>query len=194
MPRQALSDTEVAEFRRRAIGVAERLFAKHGAEGVTMRALSKGLRCSPMTPYRYFENQEHLMAEVRASAFRSLAEHQAQAAAQGSGPLDTIRQLRRSYIAFGRDKPHLYSLMFSVQPPKLARPELEAAAASSFSQLRSAVARAVEGKHLKGDALTIAHLVWAELHGLVSLESSNKLNLGRSLEDLADLSLLNLGT
>lgn len=192
MPRQALSDEEVSDFRRRAIGVAERLFEKHGVEGVTMRALSKGLRCSPMTPYRYFENQEHLLAEVRANAFRSLAEHQARAAAQGSGPLDTIRRLRRSYFEFAEEKPHVYALMFSVLPPKVARPELEAAAAHAFAQLRAAVARAVEAEQLKGDALTLAHLVWAELHGLVSLQDSNKLNLGRSLQDLSELSLLDL--
>jgi AcrR family transcriptional regulator len=190
MPRQALSDEEVTEFRERAISVAERLFAKGGVEGVTMRALSKKLRCSPMTPYRYFENQEHLLAEVRASAFRSLAEDQAGAEALGEGPLDTIRHLRKSYIAFGRDNPHLYSLMFSVLPPKLTHPELEAAAAASFLPLRGAVTRAIEAKQLKGDALTLAHLIWAEMHGLVSLHASNKLNFGCSLQDLAELSLL----
>jgi hypothetical protein len=77
MPRKALTKEEIEEFRQRAVVVATRLFARGGIEGLTMRAIAQGLRCSPMTPYRYFDNQEHLLAEVRASAFERLAEDQA---------------------------------------------------------------------------------------------------------------------
>lgn len=190
MPRSPLSEDEIAEFRSRAIAVAERLFAEAGVEGVTMRALSKELGCSPMTPYRYFDDQEHLLAEVRASAFARLALLQDEAARGGATPVATIRALRRSYIEFARREPNLYLLMFSLPPPKTPRPELERAAAAAFFNLRKAVREAVEARELAGDAETLAHLIWAELHGLVSLHGANKLNFGRSMDELAPLSLL----
>ncbi len=40
---------------------------------MTLRALAAELGCSPMTPYRYFENKAELFAVVRADAFRRFA-------------------------------------------------------------------------------------------------------------------------
>ncbi|MFY2560645.1 TetR/AcrR family transcriptional regulator, partial [Corallococcus terminator] len=73
MARHSLTESEVAEFRARAVAAAEQLFAEHGVDGMTMRGLANMLGCSPMTAYRYFENQEHLVSEVRTSAFWRLA-------------------------------------------------------------------------------------------------------------------------
>ena len=70
MPRAALSQTEVDEFREALCASATRLFAEYGYEGVTMRALAKALGYSPMTPYRYFENKEAIFETVRPSSAR----------------------------------------------------------------------------------------------------------------------------
>jgi hypothetical protein len=80
--------------------------------------------------------------------------------------------------------------MFSLLPPKVARLNLAMAALGSFAPLQAAVTEAVEAKLIKGDALTITHLIWAEFHGLVSLHNANKLNFGHSLAQLSRRSLL----
>ena len=61
MPRAALSDHEVERFRDELCRVATLRFAEHGYGGVTLRALAAELGCSPMTPYRYFENKGHAL-------------------------------------------------------------------------------------------------------------------------------------
>src|ERR1043165_7966959 len=73
MPR-VLTETDVADFRERLCEAAERLFAEKGPEAVTMRQLASELGVSPMTPYRYFEDKEDILAAVRASAFTRFAE------------------------------------------------------------------------------------------------------------------------
>jgi hypothetical protein len=47
------------------------------------------------------------------------------------------------------------------------------------------VAEAVEAGALEGDPLTIAHLLWAGAHGLVSLHLAGKLSSGRGFAQLA---------
>ena len=73
MPR-VLSEADVAEFRERLCAVAERLFAEKGPEAVTMRQLTAELGVSPMTPYRYFEDKDEILATVRANGFNRFSE------------------------------------------------------------------------------------------------------------------------
>jgi AcrR family transcriptional regulator len=73
MPR-VLTETDVADFRDRLCEAAERLFAEKGPDAVTMRQLSAELGVSPMTPYRYFEDKDDILAAVRTSAFNRFAE------------------------------------------------------------------------------------------------------------------------
>ena len=192
MPRAALSRDEIEAFRSRALEAAEELFAEGGVAGVTMRALSKALGCSPMTAYRYFDNQEHLMAALRAQAFGRLALSQRAAAEATEEPLARIKALRLAYIRFAIDEPHAYQLMFSFRPPREPRPELDASARESFAHLLEASKEAVASGVLEGDGERLAHLLWAELHGLVSLHVADKLNFGLTLKDLAEHSLLSL--
>ena len=74
MPRAALREEEIQDFRDRVVEVASALFVARGYEGVTFRALAEGLGCSPMTPYRYFSGKDEIFAAVRAAAYRRFAE------------------------------------------------------------------------------------------------------------------------
>ena len=73
LPR-VLTEEAVGEFRERLVDAAEHLFAEHGLEAVTMRQLAAELGVSPMTPYRYFEDKDAILAAVRARAFNRHAE------------------------------------------------------------------------------------------------------------------------
>jgi AcrR family transcriptional regulator len=129
MPRVALTEEEVAAFRRRAVGVALRLFGERGWDSVTMRALAGDLGCSAMTPYRYIANKDHLLAMVRAEAFRRFADRLADAfdgSADGArnddqeggdkgAALARLRRLKRSYVRFARDEPDAYRIMFELK-------------------------------------------------------------------------------
>ena len=68
MPRN-LSPADIADFRERLCNAAERLFAEHGVEAVTMRQLADAIGVSPMTPYRYFKDKDAILAAARARAF-----------------------------------------------------------------------------------------------------------------------------
>ncbi|MEO8927755.1 MAG: helix-turn-helix domain-containing protein, partial [Caulobacteraceae bacterium] len=73
MPKN-LTDLDIADFRERLCDAAERLFAEHGTEAVTMRQLAAAIGVSSMTPYRYFKHKDAILAAVRARGFDRHAE------------------------------------------------------------------------------------------------------------------------
>jgi AcrR family transcriptional regulator len=185
MPRAALSENQLERFRDSLCAVATRRFAEHGYEGVTMRALAADLGCSPMTPYRYFQNKAEIFDAVRCAAFERFADSQEAAAATSSGCEARLRALCRAYARFALDEPHAYRIMFELDPPQQAPPaaseELRA-----WRAMRGAVGDAVDSGFLSGDADVLAHLFWSSVHGLVALHLAGKLVLGRGLEELLE--------
>jgi len=190
MPRLALTSDQIEEFRCRAVQVATRLFAERGYEGMTMRALATELGCSPMTPYRYFENREELFGLVRVDAFRRFADQQLEAYESGEDTRDTLVKLKQAYIGFAVEEPNAYSIMFQLTPvPRDDFPNLNEESYRGFSYLVKAAQKAVEEGMFEGDPLTVAHLLWSNTHGLVSLHLSGRLLAGRNLEELSEVVL-----
>jgi len=182
MPR-TLSDHEIHEFREQLCVAAERLFAEQGYEGVTMRALAGELGCSPMTPYRYFENKQAIFDAVRDAAFVRLGDVVERAAAAEADPLKRIRRLAHSYLDFARREPRAYRIMFELEKPAGDAPP---GPLHGWGPLLGAMQQAVELGLIEGDPLTLAHLAWVSMHGLATLELSGKFLLGRSQGDLTE--------
>jgi len=185
MPRAALSEVEVEQFRDSLCDVATRLFAEKGYDGVTMRALATELGCSPMTPYRYFENKDEIFEAVRHAAFDRFADRLEAAAASATDPLRRLRALCRGYVRFALDEPHAYRIMFELDPPDGTSAPGNDEARAWFA-MRGAVADAIEAGVLVGEPDVLAHLYWSNVHGLVALHLAGKLVLGRDLEELVE--------
>ena len=185
MPRASLTDDEIEAFRARAVEAATTLFAEQGYRGVTVRSLAAALGVSPMTPYRYFENKEALFAMVRTEAFRRFGDAQRDALRGAGDPDDALNALGRAYVRFALDHPDAYRIMFELQQaPAGTYDELEKQQARAFSYLHAAVENAIEAELLEGEPLRRAHILWAKVHGLVSLHLAGKLEMGCSLQDL----------
>jgi len=187
MPRAALSEIDLERFRESLCEVATRLFAEHGYSGVTLRALAAELGCSPMTPYRYFENKEAIFETVRQASFERFADCQTRAAGQAEDPIEQLRCLARAYAKFALDEPSAYRIMFQLDPPEARESyALMGSEHRSWRVMLEVVERAVDSGALSGDSDTLAHLFWSGTHGLVSLHLAGKLRLGRSLDVLLE--------
>lgn len=191
MPRAALQQDDIDAFRSRATAAAMRLFAKHGYDGVTMRALADQLGVSAMTSYRYLRGKDELFALVRAEAFRRFGDSLAASSSRStSTPTQRLLRLKRAYIQFALDEPDAYRIMFEIRTPAdapaatPAADDVEGESRRAFGYLHDAVKSAVDEGALIGDALVIARLLWASTHGLVSLYLAGRLSL-RALKQLA---------
>lgn len=171
MPRAALQPADIAVVRERLATAATRLFARHGYDAVTMRAVAAELDMSAMTPYRYLGGKDELVALVRAQAFRRFAEALEASGAGARDPEARLVRLKAAYVAFAQAKPDAYRIMFELRaPPDGHRfPELIAASRRAFGCLLDAVAAAIDAGALVGEPLAVAQLLWASTHGLVAL-------------------------
>ena len=176
MPR-VLSETDVADFRERLCEAAERLFAEHGPDGVTMRQLAAELGVSPMTPYRYFKDKEAILAAVRANGFNRFADALEAAYDSENDPVERSRVVGDAYVAFALGEPAAYKLMFDLmQPHEADYPELVAAEARALATQRRHVQGMVDAGVLKGDVKMLAHMFWSILHGTLVLQLAGKLS------------------
>ncbi len=183
-----LSEAAIGEFRRNLCRVAARRFAEFGYAGLTLRALANELGCSRTTPYRYFKDKAHILWAVRAEGFLLLAEVQEAAARAESEPERRLLAVGRAYLRFAAEEPDYYRLMFEVPDKSSSRPTAEQLAVVKRSQLPlfEAVKMATEAGLLEGSPMTVTNLLWAALHGVISLHLADKLTVGRTFEQLSD--------
>ena len=159
---------------------AERLFAQHGLDAVTLRQLAAEVGVSPMTPYRYFADKDAILAAVRARAFNRHAKALEAAYDSASGDLAAgAAAVGEAYVDFAFEHPEAYKLMFDVsQPSEGDYPELIAAGdRSRRTMTRHLEAMATAGQ-FGGDPVLVGHMFWAALHGAIMLSFSGVLSPG----------------
>jgi AcrR family transcriptional regulator len=194
LPR-VLSKADIADFRDRLCDAAEKLFAEHGLEAVTMRQLAAVLGVSPMTPYRYFADKDAILAAVRARAFdrHGAALETAFHNTQGDRRAKS-KAMGQAYVSFALENPDAYRLMFDIdQPTATQYPELVKAAARSHSTMTLHLREMMAAGEFKGDPDVVGHMYWASLHGPIMLHLSGMLapnvplaTLTRSLQRAID--------
>jgi AcrR family transcriptional regulator len=185
MPRASLSNSEIEAFRAKVIEAATRLFAESGYDGVTMRGIAVDVGCSPMTPYRYFEDKDEIFALVTAGAYQRFADQQSAAIAELAEPAQKLEALGLAYVRFAMSEPDSYRVMFELrQAARADHPELQAEGERAWQIMHDTVVEAVDAGLIDGDPETAAHTFWAGVHGVVSLYLAGKLQLGRTIEEL----------
>lgn len=177
MPRPALTQVEVDDFRETAAVAALDLIEEQGVDALTLRSLAAKLGCSYAKPYRYFRDKAHLIDAVRGLGFDRLGEYFAAVGAAGALTVET-------YLAFALANPETYRVMFALRQDYIS-PETRAAQARAWEICARPYHAAVAAGELEGDPDLIAHVAWSTMHGLVSLELANQLYLGKSLEEVA---------
>ncbi len=188
-----LTPGDVIHFRQRLCDLALAAYAEHGIEGLSLRGLAAAAGCSRTTPYRYFKNKADILAAVRETQFRRLADENQTAARNHADPEQRLRALAQTYVSFALDNPEAYRVMFSVnQHDEQRYPELVKQIMRAQEPMMTAVAEAVNNGSAEGDPNNIAHILWAGLHGVISLHLSDKLHMGRQVHELVQVMIRSL--
>ena len=185
MPRASLTQDQLNDFRDTICAAATRLFAAHGYEGVTMRALAKEIDCSPMTPYRYFANKAEIFDTVRSAAGTRFADALDSAVKREPEHRPRLRAMCHAYVDFALREPHAYRIIFELdQDPRPESKRLEDA--RGWFIMKAAVTEAIADGALEGNPDVVAHLAWSGVHGLVALHLSGMLGFGLELQPLVE--------
>lgn len=100
-------------LREALIDAGEQLARADGLEGVTVRRIAAACGVSAAAVYRHFPSGDHLIAAVAQRAREIMARDMFARldAAAGKPPIDRLREVGESYIAFALAEPQLFSLV-----------------------------------------------------------------------------------
>ncbi len=172
---------ERQDTREKILAAARLMFAQHGYEDVTMRAIADRVEYTPTAIYHHFANKQALVTELCDCDFRGLAQHFGRAAAI-TDPIERIRNVGEAYLEFAIAHPYHYQFMFMTALPELAHsPEYMAGLGNpesdAYTFFRLACEQAIQEQRFRPeftDSHEIAQLFWAVLHGLISLRIIKK--------------------
>jgi AcrR family transcriptional regulator len=171
------------ETRVRLLREARDLYLEKGLATFSLREVARRVHLSPAAVYRHFDSKEALLREVCAAGFRTFGSFLMRALAAPT-PRERMRSSALQYLRFGLENPLDYRVMFmaaadgfaAIEPPHGSAPE------PTFQFLVDRVEECMRAKVLReGDSTEIAAIIWAHVHGLVSLRLSG--HLGRAGPD-----------
>lgn len=169
MGRKRLHDEEL---RQRLLDVAGERLSRYGIDGLSLRALAMAAGTSTAAVYSLFGGKSGLLSAVHERAFRRFGRRQ-EAVEASDDPVEDLVRLGQAYRASAMADPHGYRIMFGGEVrPEHVTPDLRASAAETFRPLLDTVRRCVAtGRFPQAvPAESISTALWANVHGLVSLE------------------------
>lgn len=164
-----------AALREQILEAARALFVRCGYEAVTMRDIADRIGYTATALYYHFPDKASLLHELCQRDFLSLQSF-FQRLARVPDPVERLRQAGLAYVRFGLEHPQHYQFMFMTPYPEPAPHEVDIAqgdpSQDSYAFLRQAVEEAIRDGRFRPqyhDADRAAQMLWAAMHGLVSL-------------------------
>lgn len=150
---------------------AGRILAAEGAGAVTVRRVSQAAGTTTRAVYSLFGDKEGLLRALYHDAAEVMRRHH-EAVPPHDDPLVEVTALALAYRAAAQEQPHVYGLLMNATAVGFQATESDRQlAARSFRRVLAALHRFADGGLFPGrDARAIGLQLWAQVHGLASLE------------------------
>jgi AcrR family transcriptional regulator len=158
-------------LRVRLLDTAAALLSSEGPDALSLRRLAAEAGTSTSAVYALFGGKPGILRGLFIEAFTRFGAH-LDKVTPSDDPLTDLLALGHAYRASALADPHLYAVMFGSPVPGFEpAPRDYAHAGATFAPLLDTVRRAIAAGLLRdADAGLIATALWANVHGLVSLE------------------------
>src|SRR3954447_24938436 len=153
------------------LDAALRLLEERGPGAVRIRDVAAAADQSTMGVYTHFGSKQGLLEQLYLLGFRRL-EEQLDTVPSGGESREELLALALAYRAFALDNEALYGLMFERATPDFV--PSDASRLAGLATFQTLAARVAEWRPDLADPAAAAHLVWATMHGLVSIELSHR--------------------
>jgi AcrR family transcriptional regulator len=140
---------------------------ERGPGALRIRDLAEAAEQSTMGVYTHFGSKQGLLEQLYLHGFRRLEERLSSVPSDGQGRQELLA-FALAYRAFALDNEALYGLMFERATPDFVPSDgSRLAGLTTFEML---VARVAEWRPGFTDPAADSHLIWATMHGLVTIE------------------------
>lgn len=153
------------------LAAAERLFVECGYEGATIRKIADEVGVSSTALYMHFKDKSEILSQICEDGFGKLAKVTDEIEAETQAPEATLRRKMWAYAQFGFDNPNAYRLIHMTRPGEAGSAEDVARRVGRglYERLRTTVEEMDAERPLTRDPHTATQMIWAGVHGLVSL-------------------------
>lgn len=166
-------------LRNEILDVSRDLLIQQGFGKLSMRNIAKRANVTATSIYLHFESKEDLLLALIEESIEHLKKHLLQEVESSKDLIQQLEDLARAYVRFALDNPQEYEIIYMVRPEEMPQYPKE-----KFQQIRSAyelLAEIIErGK--QNDQIDVensmisAYTLWAQLHGVVSVILSKRLD------------------
>ncbi|USA43149.1 TetR/AcrR family transcriptional regulator [Spongiibacter taiwanensis] len=180
-------------LRQELMELAEQHLIEGGIGDLSLRALAREIGVSQTAPYRHFKDKNALLAALAIEGFRrffALCEPSEREPRADK----SLLMFGLAYVHFAKTHTAMFHLMFGpVLTPRNEYPDLFAAGREAIYKVRAGVERGFKSGELRelDDVASIAHTVWAAVHGVATLmlDHADSYGYHRDLDLQAEKSL-----
>lgn len=160
-------------LRTEILDAADALLAESGdARTLSLRGVAKRVGIAATSVYLHFPDIDDLKVAVVARGFAGLDMARDAASYGITDPVEALLARARAYARFALDHPGRYRLMFGPELPlALAYDAAQSPSRQAFRALVHTIERCQDAKvaRLGDDPVRVATMMWAAVHGIVSL-------------------------
>lgn len=184
-----MSEKEEKGLRRAILDTARQLLTTVGYARLSMRNIAGKIGYSATSIYLHFESKDDLVHALIDEGVELLHESLSQADASSDSPEQRLEAMCRAYVAFGLERSEYYGIMYVLHPEYIKRYPVEKyrKARRILEIMADAVRDGIEaGMFREVDPMLAANLAWTQLHGVVTLLSSERVDKRIDPEELID--------
>src|SRR3954464_14291988 len=153
------------------LDAAMRLLEERGPGALRIRDLAAAAEQSTMGVYTHFGSKQGLLEQLYLHGFERLEERLSGVPAAGKDRQELL-EFALAYRQFALDNEALYGLMFERGAPDFV--PSDASRTAGLTTFEMLAARVADWRPDFTDPAPAAHLAWATMHGLVSIELTHR--------------------
>jgi AcrR family transcriptional regulator len=190
MPTLKKNDYHHGNLKEEFLNIAFEFIHKEDVDKLTLKVLSDATGTSRSAIYRHFSSKDALMEEIIRRGFEEFDAITSPTLRNQEVPLvDRFYNTSKIYIAWAKENPNLYRLLFGRKYAYIREEilSIKEETCDAFGALRCAVEEGQEKGILKReDSLRQSVVIWASLHGLSSLIIDGFMDVAELSDELVD--------
>ncbi len=175
-------EREREEVKDLILNAAREIFLAEGYENTSIRKIASKIEYSPGIIYLHFKDKNELLLALHDKAFECKMEALFHSVRDIPDPLDRLNATGKAYLEYGSTNPQDYELMFTLNCTMEAlalKQEFWKDGAMAIDMLKENIKACIEAGYFKSnlDLNAASLMLWSQVHGLVSLYNSERLNI-----------------
>lgn len=151
-----------------------------GYRNLSMRKIAAEAGITATSIYLHFKNKDHLLHTLMDESIQELNERLESVASAVDDPVNRLEKMAGEYIRFAYQNPQKYQIIYWVRGEEMKRYPREKfrAARRGYHILEDAIREANDKGIIEEVSPHIAaYVIWAELHGVMSVVLSKRLDV-----------------